>query len=235
MTLPVINTPEYRLTIPSTDEEIRYRPFLVKEEKLLLIAQETGDDNAIYQAIRNIIMNCVLVPIELERMPLFDMEYLFLNIRAKSVGEVAKLKVTCPDDGKTQVGIEVNLTEVNVHMSEDHDPRIQLTDDIGVLMCYPSLDTVGLMQGKTEQQSTALFELIATCIYQINQGEEVYDALDYSLQDKLTFLDSLNHMQFEKIQNFFNSMPTLTHEVKVTNPKTKKKSTVKLEGMNSFF
>ena len=192
MSLPKINTPEYRLRIPSTDEEITYRPFLVKEEKLLLIASETEDETATYNAIRNIIEGCCLTGnIDLDKMPLFDMEYIFLNIRAKSVGEVAKIKVTCPDDEKTQVEIEVDLTKINVVMEEDHDPRIQLTDTIGVLMSYPSLATVGIAQSAKGEQTDNLFKTIANCIYQIWEGEEVHDAMDYSMKDKLAFLDTL--------------------------------------------
>ena len=237
MSLPQINVPEYRLTIPSTDEEIRYRPFLVKEEKLLLIASETGDDDATYKAVRNIIKNCVLDKIDLDKMPLFDMEYIFLNIRAKSVGEIATLKVTCPDDEKTQVDVDVDLTTVQVVMDEKHDARIQLTDDIGVLMAYPSMGTVGVLTNVVEEgkQTANLFETVANCLYQIWEGEEVHDAMDYSMKDKLAFIDSLNHEQFEKIQNFFDTMPTLKHEIKITNPKTKKKLKVTLSGMNDFF
>ena len=237
MSLPKINTPEYKLNVPSTDEEITYRPFLVKEEKLLLIAAETADEDATYQAIRKIIESCCLSGnINLDKMPLFDMEYIFLNIRAKSVGEVAKLKVTCPDDEKTTVDIEVDLTKINVEMDEKHDARIQLTDSIGVLMAYPSMTTVGAAQQVKKGESTsALFETIANCLYQIWDGEETYDAMDYTMKDKLAFLDSLNHEQFEKIQMFFESMPTLKHEVEITNPTTKVKSKVTLSGMNDFF
>ena len=237
MSLPQINTPEYRLTVPSTDEEIRYRPFLVKEEKLLLIASETGDDDATYKAIRNIIQSCVLDTIDIDKLPLFDMEYIFLNIRAKSVGEVAKIKVTCPDDEKTQVDVDVDLTKIQVIMDEKHDARIQLTDNIGVLMAYPSMGTVGVLKNVSDEgkQTSSLFETVANCLYQIWEGEEVHDAMDYSMKDKLTFIDSLNNEQFEKIQNFFETMPTLKHEVHITNHKTKKKSTVTLSGMNDFF
>ena len=170
MSLPIINTPQYSLIVPSTDEEITFRPFLVKEEKILLIAQETGDDEASYRAVRNIIENCVTEPIDLDRMPLFDMEYIFLQIRAKSVGEVVKLKVTCPDDKKTQVEIEVDLSTIQVQMSEDHDARIQLTDDIGLLMAYPSMGTMIGMQGKDasgKEGVDALFDMICNCMYQI--------------------------------------------------------------------
>ena len=238
MTLPKINTPEYKLRVPSTDEEITYRPFLVKEEKLLLIAQETGTEDATYRAVKKIIENCCHGKIDLEKMPLFDMEYIFLNIRAKSIGEVAKLKVTCPDDNETKVDIEVDLTKVQVEMDKTHDARIQLSEEpnIGILMSYPSIDTLGQTTTKgNKKDADKLFEMIAGSLYQIWEGEETHDAMDYSMKDKLAFLESLNHSQFEKVQKFFETMPTLKHEIEVTNPKTNVTSTVTLSGMNDFF
>ena len=238
MSLPKINTPEYKLRIPSTDEEITYRPFLVKEEKLLLIAQETGTEDATYRAVKKIIENCCHGKIDLEKMPLFDMEYIFLNIRAKSIGEVAKLKVTCPDDNETKVDIEVDLTKVQVEMDKTHDARIQLSEEpnIGILMSYPSIDTLGQTTTKgNKKDADKLFEMIAGSLYQIWEGEETHDAMDYSMKDKLAFLESLNHSQFEKVQKFFETMPTLKHEIEVTNPKTNVTSTVTLSGMNDFF
>tara|TARA_X000000368_G_C23026480_1_gene710461 strand:+ start:1005 stop:1715 length:711 start_codon:yes stop_codon:yes gene_type:complete len=236
MTLPIINAPEYKLNIPSTDEVIRYRPFLVKEEKLLLIAQETGTDKATYEAIRNIIKSCCLDPVDINKLPLFDMEYIFLNIRAKSVGETVKIKVKCPDDEKTEVEVEVDLTTIKVEMDETHDARLQLTDDIGVLMMYPSFETVSKQQNVKEGQETQqLFHMISSCMYQIWQGEETFDAMDYTEKDRLAFLESLSHTQFEKLQVFFETMPTLKHDVDVTNPKTNVTSKITLQGINAFF
>jgi hypothetical protein len=237
MTLPIINTPEYRLNVPSTDEEIRYRPFLVKEEKVLLVAQETGTDKATYEAIKNIIKSCTLDEIDIDKLPLFDMEYIFLNIRAKSVGEVAKLKVKCPDDEKTEVEVEVDLTKIQVQMDEKHDARIKLTDDIGVLMMYPNFATVTNQSIETPKgkETEKLFDMISDCMYQIWQGEETFDAMDYSIKERKEFLDSLNHQQFEKLQNFFETMPTLKQDIEVTNPKTKVTSTLTLQGLSSFF
>ena len=237
MSLPIINTPEYKLIIPSTDEEITYRPFLVKEEKVLLVAQETGTDKATYDAIRNIIKSCTMEEIDIDRLPLFDMEYIFLNIRAKSVGEIAKLKVKCPDDGETEVEVEVDLTKIVVEMDENHDARIKLTDDIGVLMMYPNFGTVTKQSIETPKgkETEKLFDMISDCMYQIWHGEETFDAMDYSVKDRKAFLDSLNHQQFEKLQNFFETMPTLKKEIEVTNPKTKVTSTLTLQGLNSFF
>ena len=240
MTLPIINTPEYRLNIPSTDEEIRYRPFLVKEEKILLVAQETGGDKAIYDAIRNIIKSCCLDQVDINKLPLFDMEYIFLNIRAKSVGEVAKLKVKCPDDKETEVEVDVPLTQVKVQMDKKHDARIQLTEgldnEIGILMSYPSFESIS-KQGdvKKGKETDALFDLITECMYQIWEGEETHDCMDYSHKEKKAFLDSLSHSQFEKVQDFFEAMPSLKHEIEVTNPKTNVTSTVTLQGIAAFF
>ena len=239
MSLPKINTPEYKLRIPSTDEEITYRPFLVKEEKLLLIAQETGTDKATYDAIKQIVNNCCSNDLDIEKMPLFDLEYIFLNIRAKSVGEVTKLKVKCPDDGETEIEVEVDLTKINVQMDKTHDARIQLSENpnIGLLMSYPTIATIGVAAPKKDSANNAkvLFDMISNCMYQIWEGEETYDCMDYSQKDKLSFLESLNHQQFEKIQTFFETMPTIKHDIEVENPKTGVKSTMTLAGMNDFF
>ena len=237
MSLPKINAPEYRLTIPSTDEEITYRPFLVKEEKLLLIAQETGTDKATYDAIKQIITGCCSSDLNLDKMPIFDLEYIFLNIRAKSVGEIVKLKVKCPDDEKTEVEIEVDLTKINVEMDEKHDARIQLEENpnIGILMSYPTIGTVGYSTKEDASNAKILFEMISNCMYQIWEGEETHDCMDYSSKEKLAFLESLTHTQFEKVQQFFETMPTLKHEIEIVNPKTKVKSTITLQGMNDFF
>ena len=242
MPLPKINTPEYTLVVPSTDEEITYRPFLVKEEKVLLVAQETGGEKSIYLAIKNLIKNCCFGKVDVDKLPMFDIEYIFLQIRAKSVGETATLEVTCPDDEVTKVKVEVDLTTIKVEMDEKHSPRIQLTDDIGLLMQYPNLGDI-LSMGVTEdgESKTAtdsvnkMFSMMQDCMYQVWQGEETFDAMDYSNKEKKDFLESLNHDQFEKIQAFFDTMPTVKYITEVTNPKTKVTSEVTIEGMNSFF
>ena len=242
MSLPKINTPEYTLNVPSTDEEITYRPFLVKEEKVLLIAQETGTEKSIYQAIKNLIKNCCFGKVDVDKLPMFDIEYIFLQIRAKSVGETTTLEVTCPDDEETKVKVEVDLTTLKVEMDEKHSPRIQLTDDIGLLMQYPTLASIlamGIEEDVNVPSTSAsinkMFGMMQDCMYQIWQGEETFDAMDYSNKDKKDFLESLNHTQFEKIQNFFDTMPTVKYVTEVTNPKTKVTSEVTIEGMNSFF
>ena len=236
MTLPKINAPEYSLVVPSTGVEVKYRPFLVKEEKLLLIAQETGDEKALYTAIKNLIHNCCHGQLDVDTMPLFDVEYVFLQLRSKSVGEFAEVLVVCPDDGETEVKVKVNLNELTVELpSKDHN-KIKLTDDIGIVMAYPNLASVLLTAvDKDKNASELMFDTILECMFQIWQGEEVFAATDYSHKEKLDFIDSLSHDQFEKIQQFFETMPSVKKEVEITNPKTKVVSKVDIEGMNSFF
>ena len=236
MTLPKINAPEYSLVVPSTQVEVKYRPFLVKEEKLLLIAQETGDEKALYNAIKNLIHNCCHGQLDVDTMPLFDVEYVFLQLRSKSVGEFADVLVICPDDNETEINVKVNLNELTVDLpSKDHN-KIQLTDDIGIVMAYPNLASVLLTAiDKDKSASDIMFDTILECMFQIWQGEEVFAASDYTHKDKLDFIDSLSHDQFEKIQQFFETMPTVKKEVEVTNPNTKVASKVNIEGMNSFF
>ena len=236
MTLPKINAPEYSLVVPSTGVEVKYRPFLVKEEKLLLIAQETGDEKSLYGAIKNLIHNCCHGQLDVDTMPLFDVEYVFLQLRSKSVGEMAEVLVICPDDGETEVKVKVNLNELTVELpSKDHN-KIKLTDDIGIVMAYPNLASVLLTAvDKDKNTSELMFDTILECMFQIWQGEEVFAATDYSHKEILDFIDSLSHDQFEKIQQFFETMPSVKKEVEVTNPKTKIVSKVDIEGMNSFF
>ena len=236
MTLPKINAPEYSLVVPSTGVEVKYRPFLVKEEKLLLIAQETGDEKSLYGAIKNLIHNCCHGQLDVDTMPLFDVEYVFLQLRSKSVGEMAEVLVICPDDGETEVKVKVNLNELTVVLPDKDHNKIQLTDDIGIVMAYPNLASVLLTAiDKDKNASELMFNTILECMFQIWQGEEVFAATDYSHKEKLDFIDSLSHDQFEKIQQFFETMPTVKKEVEVTNPNTKVVSKVNIEGMNSFF
>ena len=236
MSLPKINVPEYTLVVPSTDEEIKFRPFLVKEEKLLLIAQETGDEKALYTAIKNLIHNCCHGQLDVDTMPLFDVEYVFLQLRGKSVGEFAEVLVICPDDGETEINAKVNLNEITVTLPDKDHNKIQLTDDIGIVMAYPNLASILLTTtDKNKNASDIMFDTILECIFQIWQGEEVFAASDYTHKDKLDFIESLSHDQFEKIQQFFETMPTVKKEVEVTNPNTQVVSKVNIEGMNSFF
>jgi len=233
MSLPVINTPTYELEIPSTKEKLVYRPFLVKEEKILLIAQEDGGEATIARAMKQIVHNCTFDSLDVDNMPLFDLEYLFLQIRSKSVGEVAKISVLCTDDNKTYAEVEIPLDEVKVTFPKKHTNKIELTDSIGVLMNYP---TLGVMEAGISLDTTeGIFKMIGECIDLIYEGEELHQKGDFTQKELDTFLESLTSEQFQKLQTFFETMPKLSHKIEVTNPKTKKKNKITLEGLQSFF
>ena len=236
MALPKLNVPTYELVVPSTDEKIKYRPFLVKEEKILLIAMESGETKDMLQAVKDIVDECTFNKLKLGDIPMFDVEYIFLNIRAKSVGEVSKLKVLCQDDGKTYANVEVDLNEVQVQVEEGHTNKIELTDEMGVIMKYPTIDSFNA-NGITDITTENMLEVIAACIAQIydKKGEEVYDSKDSTQKELVDFVEQLNTSQFQDMQKFFDTMPSLKHEVTVKNPKTKKESKVTLTGLNDFF
>tara|TARA_B100001287_G_C22666354_1_gene523039 strand:- start:670 stop:1374 length:705 start_codon:yes stop_codon:yes gene_type:complete len=234
MALPNINQQTFELEVPSTDEIVKYRPFLVKEEKVLLQAQESGKTKDQIKAIKTIIDNCTFGKIDVDTLPSFDLEYIFLNIRSKSVGETVKLKVRAPDDNETMVPVEVDLSKVNVHVDVDHTNKIELTKDAGLVMTYPTMDM--FMDANLANPSTdEMLDVISKCILQIYNGEEVFDKASTSDKDRKDFIENLTQEQFLKLQHFFKTMPKLKHEVKVTNPKTKKKGTVVIEGLQSFF
>ena len=233
MALPVINVPTYSVTIPSVKDKITFRPFLVKEEKILLLALEDGGDEAIARAIKQIINNCTFEKVDVESLATFDLEFVFLRIRAKSVGEVAKLNVLCPDDGETYVPIEVDLETIEVEFQEEHTNKIALTDDIGIKMAYPTFEYLNFKPDQTEV--TQLFDIIGACIEQVYEGETVYEKADFSKKDLKVFLESLTTEQFMKVQNFFETMPRLRHKMEVMNPNTKKKNEITLEGLQAFF
>ena len=238
MPLPKIATPTYELELPSTGETIKYRPFLVKEEKLLVIALESEDTKQISTAIRAVIKNCILTRgIKVEQLPTFDIEYLFLNIRGKSVGEELEVNLICPDDGETQVAVTINLDDIKVKKSDTHSNRIQLDDSIMMEMKYPSLDEFIKNNFDLKEQSAMdqSFELIASCIGTIFTEDEVWAAADCTKKELNEFLESMNSSQFKDIEKFFETMPKLSHTVKVKNPKTKKESDVVIEGLASFF
>ena len=236
MALPKLNTPTYELEVPSTDEKIKYRPFLVKEEKILMIAMESKDNAQIVNAVKDIVSACTFDKIDISSMPMFDVEYIFLNIRAKSVGEVSKLRVLCPDDKKTYTNIDVDLTKVNVEIGEGHTNKIELTDDTGMIMTYPTIDSF-TETGITTVSAENMIELIGSCVLQIyeDKGEKVYQGKDQTKKELTEFIESMNTAQFKKVQKFFDTMPKLKHTVKVKNPKTKKSSDVTLNGLNDFF
>ena len=237
MALPKLNTPTYELEVPSTDEKIKYRPFLVKEEKILMIAMESKDNAQIVNAVKDIVSECTFNKLNIATMPMFDVEYIFLNIRAKSVGEISKLKILCPDDKKTYANAEVDLTEVQVQVdSDNHTNKIELTDSMGMIMTYPTIDSfteTGIQTINAEN----MIDVISSCVLQIYEenGEKVYQAKDQTKKEMAEFIESMNTGQFKKVQAFFDTMPKLKHTIKVKNPKTKKSNDVTLTGLNDFF
>ena len=236
MALPKLNAPTYELEVPSTDEKISYRPFLVKEEKLLLMALESGKNEDVVSAVKDIVSECTFNKLDIEKLPMFDIEYIFLNVRAKSVGEISKLKLLCPDDNKTYADVEIDLTKVNVEIGEGHTNKIELTDDMGLIMTYPGINTFK-DKGLTKLTAENMIEVISACILQIyeNKGEKVYNAKDQTQKELVEFVESLNTKQFKDVQKFFDTMPRLKHIVKVKNPKTKVESDITLSGLNDFF
>ena len=238
MPLPKIATPTYELELPSTGKVIQYRPFLVKEEKLLVLALESEDTKQITTAIKAVLKSCILTKgIKVDHLPTFDIEYLFLNIRGKSVGEELEINITCPDDEETQVPITINLDDIKVEKKEDHTKQIKLDGNIMMEMKYPSLNEFikTNFDPNDKNQMEQSFDLIGSCIDKIYTQEEVWATEDCTKKEMTEFLESMNSSQFKEIENFFTSMPKLSHTVKVTNPKTKVKSDVILEGLASFF
>jgi len=238
MPLPKIATPLYELELPSTKQTIKYRPFLVKEEKLLVLALESEDTKQITTAIKTVIKNCISTKgVKVEELPTFDIEYLFLNIRGKSVGEEVEVSIIAPDDGKTTIPIKIDLDEIKVVENEDHEKQIRLDDNLMMEMKYPSLDQFikNNFDFNEESNIDRSFELIATCIDKIYSEEEVWSTADVSKKEVVEFLEQMNSIQFKQIEKFFETMPKLSHTVEVTNPVTKVKSTVVLEGLSSFF
>ena len=238
MPLPKISTPTYELELPSTGQTIEYRPFLVKEEKVLVIALESEDTKQITNSIKTVIRNCILTKgIKVESLPTFDIEYLFLNIRGKSVGEDVEVNVICPDDRETKVMVNINLDDIKVQKDENHTNRIKLDNSIMMEMKYPSLDEFikNNFDFSNESSMDQSFTLISSCIDKIYTEEEVWAAGDFTKKEVNEFLESMNSSQFKEIEKFFETMPKLSHKIEVTNPKTKVKSEVVLEGLSSFF
>ncbi len=238
MPLPKIATPTYELELPSTGKTISYRPFLVKEEKLLVLALESEDTKQITNAIKAVLKSCVQTKgIKVETLPTFDIEFLFLNIRGKSVGEELEVNVICPDDEETQVKVTINLDDIQIEKSEDHNNQIKLDDELMMEMKYPSLDEFikNNFDFKNENAMDQSFQLIASCIDKIYNEEEVWATADCTKKEVNEFLEQMNSSQFKEIETFFETMPKLSHTIKVTNPKTKVESDVVLEGLASFF
>ena len=236
MALPKIDIPTYELTLPSVDQQVKYRPFLVKEEKLLMMALESGEDADMKNATIDLVNSCTFGKIKAEELPLFDIEYLFLNIRAKSVGEVAKFQVICPDDKITLVPVDIDLTEVNVQVDDKHNNNILIDEsrNLGIVMRYPTLKLVPMGIDRN-MNADKIFDLMISCIDHIYEGDKVYPAKDSSRNELVDFFNNLNSTQFQLIKTFFDEMPRLRHTIKVTNPKTKKESEITFSGLQDFF
>lgn len=234
MALPKLNTQTFELNVPSTDQKVKYRPFLVKEEKVLLQAQQSGKATEMADALVQVIENCTFNKVKVNNLPSFDIEYLFLKIRSKSVGEKVDLMITCPDDNETKVKTTVDLSKIEVEVDEDHNNTIDLTKTVKVVMSYPTIKTFS-GANMTDLKADEIITMTTKCIHQVIDGVETYEAADMNPQELEDFLENLTQEQFGKIQNFFTTMPRLRHVVNVTNPKTKKKGKVTLQGMQSFF
>lgn len=238
MPLPTIATPTYELELPSTGQTIKYRPFLVKEEKLLVLALESDSTKEISTAIKAVLKNCIQTKgIKIETLPTFDIEYLFLNIRGKSIGEEIEVNLIAPDDGTTSVPVKINIDDIKVQKKEEHNKTIKLDDSLMMEMKYPSLEQFikSNFDFSNESGMDQSFELIATCIDKIYNEEEVWTTSDCTKKEITDFLEQMNSIQFKEIEKFFETMPKLSHEITFTNPKTKVESTVVLEGLSSFF
>jgi len=240
MPLPTIETPTHELKLPSSNKKIRYRPFLVKEEKVLIIALESKNQNEITNAVTQVLKNCVLTKgIDIDNLPTFDIEYLFLNIRAKSIGEDIKVTVTCPDDRKTKVPVTIYVDEIKVIKPKNHKKDIVLDDKLTLRMKYPSLSQFISNNFDTDDEAEAMvdktFKVVADCMDTIFDGEDAWEAKDYTPDERIEFVQQLNSKQYKLIEKFFATMPKLSHTIEVVNPNTKEKSSVVLEGLSNFF
>jgi len=236
MALPKLGYPTFELELPSTGKTIKYRPFLVKEEKVLLMALESKDEKQVVSAVKDLIKNCVITRIKVDNLPSFDLEYLFLKIRGASIGENIILTVTCLDDNETQVEANININDVEILKPEGHDKKIMFDDKTGLVMKYPSMkEFVDREFLQKEMKTEDVYGFIADSIDQIFDNEEVYDSSTTTKKEFRTFVDSMTTKQFEKIQKFYETSPKLSHTFKVTNPKTNKESSYTIEGLQSFF
>ena len=238
MPLPKIATPTYELVLPSSGKNIKYRPFLVKEEKLLVLALESEDTKQITTAIKAVLRGCILTKgVKVDQLPTFDIENLFLNIRGKSVGEEVELKITAPDDGETEIPITINIDEIEIQNDEEHTKQIKVDDNLMMEMKYPSLDQFIKsnfdFSGKVTMENS--FSLVASCVDKIYSADEVWSTADCTKKEVIDFLEQMNSGQFKEVEKFFTTMPKLSHTVKVRNPVTEVESDVVLEGLSSFF
>jgi len=233
MALPKLNTPTYELVLPSTGEKIKYRPFLVREQKILLIAQESKDDNQIADAMGEIVKICTFNSVDPETSPMFDIEYLFLKIRGKSVGETVDLTLTCPDDEITKVKVKVKLDDIDCHMSADHSNEVQITPNVKMVFRYPYLkDMKNVLESRNDLER--VFNILQKCISEIHYDDKIYNRVDITDKEVNEFIESMDSSQLQQIMEFFDSMPKLRHSIKVINPKTKVKSEVVVEGLQNF-
>ena len=236
MPLPTIVTPSYELNLPSSGKKIKYRPFLVKEEKILILAIESGSIKDISRAIKDVLKNCILTKgVKIDELPTFDIEYLFLNIRSRSIGESIDLVITCPDDNETKVNKQIYIDEIEVKTNEDHNPDIKLDDTYTMRLKYPSLDQFIDENFNFDEDKDNSFDIISSCIDMVFSEEEAWEAKDCTKKELLEFVERLNSSQFKEVEKFFDTMPKISHDIEVENPNTKVKSTVKLEGLASFF
>ena len=240
MPLPTIETPTYELKLPSSNKKIKYRPFLVKEEKILILALESRDENEITNAVTDVLKKCILTKgIDVDSLPTFDIEYVFLNIRAKSIGEDIKMNITCPDDGETKVPVTIYVDEIKVQKQKDHKIDIVLDDKMTLRMKYPSLnqfvDNNFNTSDEPESQVQKTFKVVADCMDTVYTEEDAWDVKDYSPQERLDFVEKLSSKQYKLIEKFFQTMPKLSHTIEVINPNTKQKNSVVLEGLADFF
>ena len=236
MPLPKLVTPTYELELPSTGQKIKYRPFLVKEEKILLLAMESEDEKQMTEAVKSILKNCIQTArIKVDELPLFDIEYLFLNIRGKSVGEQIELTATCPDDGVTTVPVVLDIDEIKVNKPEGHNNIIDMGSGISVVMKYPSIDLFVKNNISSDPDVDDVFDIASSCISQIVDGEDVYESGNFSKKEIKEFLEGMSTQQFMSVQKFFETMPKLSHSIKVTNPNTEVESEIVIEGLASFF
>tara|TARA_B100000945_G_C20222650_1_gene521322 strand:- start:9 stop:734 length:726 start_codon:yes stop_codon:yes gene_type:complete len=240
MPLPIVATPTYELKLPSSNKKIKYRPFLVKEEKVLIIALESKSQFEITNAVKDVLKQCILTKgIDVDELPTFDIEYIFLNIRAKSIGEAIKVRVTCPDDGETEIPVTVYVDEIKVVKSKDHKTDIVLDDKMTLRMKYPSInqfiETNFDVNEDPKENVNKTFKIISECIDTIYTQEDAWDAKDYTSKERVEFIEQLNSKQYKEVEKFFATMPKLSHKIEVTNPNTKKKSSIVLEGLADFF
>ena len=234
MALPKLATAKYELTLPSTNQKVEFRPFLVKEEKMLMLAQQEGSQQSLIRAVQDLIDACTFGKLDSKKLPTFDIEYVFLQIRCKSIGETATVTVICPDDEETKVKVDVNLSEVQCVKDKDHTNDIKISDDVGIIFDYPEISkVVKITSGKND--AVATFDVIKTCVNQIYDTTNVYTRNDIEDKDLDDFIESMSHEQFMKVQSFFETMPKVKHKITVKNPKTEVVSDLTLEGLQDFF